>query len=184
MGAKEIMISFFCYSAIEQTTMLWASSYLNLGRNVEAEMAATFAAMFCIGITIGRGINGFVAMKLNDKQMIHMGQVIILIGIIIIILPLGSIFSIVGLSFVGLGCAPIYPSIIHSTPSLFGAKNSQAVIGMQMAFAYIANCFIPPLFGVIANNISIKILPFYILFFLIVMIVLYERLLHKVGNSF
>lgn len=184
MGAKEIMISFFCYSAIEQTTMLWASSYLNLGRNVEAEMAATFAAMFCIGITIGRGINGFVAMKLNDKQMIHMGQVIILIGIIIIILPIGSIFSIVGLSFVGIGCAPIYPSIIHSTPSLFGAKNSQAVIGMQMAFAYISNCFIPPLFGVIANNISIKILPFYILFFLIVMIVLYERLLHKVGKSF
>ena len=178
-GAKELMISFFCYSAVEQTTMLWASSYLNIGRDVLAETAATFGAMFCIGITIGRGINGFIAMKLNDSQMIHMGQVIVLLGIIIMLLPFNSIFAIAGLSLVGLGCAPIYPCIIHSTPTLFGADKSQAIIGMQMAFAYTANCLMPPLFGVIANSVSIKLLPYYILFFLTVMIIMYEKLLHR-----
>jgi fucose permease len=108
-GAKEIMVCFFCYCAVEQTTMLWASSYLNLAKGVDAKTAASFAGMFCIGITIGRGINGFIAMKLKDRQMIRMGQAIILTGIIIMILPFGQAVSLIGFSLIGLGCAPIYP---------------------------------------------------------------------------
>ncbi len=115
-GAKEIMICFFCYSAIEQTSMLWASSYLNLAEGIDAKTAATFASLFCIGITIGRGINGFIAMKLKDEQMIHMGIVIIFIGIVSMFLS----YSLLGFILIGLGCAPIYPCIIHSTPNHFG----------------------------------------------------------------
>ena len=93
-GAKAIMVCFFCYCAVEQTTMLWASSYLNLAKGVDARTAASFEGMFCIGITIGRGINGFIAMKLKDRQMIRMGQAIILTGIIIMILPFEVLFCI------------------------------------------------------------------------------------------
>ena len=134
-GAKAIMICFFCYCAVEQTTMLWASSYLTIAKGVDARTAASFAGMFCIGITIGRGINGFIAMKLKDKQMIRMGLGIILAGIIVMVVPFGKIASLVGFSLIGLGCAPIYPCIIHSTPEHFGAERSQAIIGVPMASA-------------------------------------------------
>ncbi len=178
-GAKEIMICFLCYSAIEQTTMLWASSYLNLAKGVDATTAASFASLFCIGITIGRGINGFIAMKLKDNQMIRMGQFIILIGVIIMLLPLNKVFSLIAFSLIGLGCAPIYPCIIHSTPEHFGEENSQAIIGVQMASAYVGSCLMPPLFGLIADNISIKLLPLYLFILLILMILTHEMLEKK-----
>ena len=174
-GAKEIMICFFCYSAIEQTSMLWASSYLNLAEGIDAKTAATFASLFCIGITIGRGINGFIAMKLKDEQMIHMGIVIISIGIISMFLS----YSLLGFILIGLGCAPIYPCIIHSTPNHFGANNSQAIIGVQMASAYIGTCLMPPLFGLIARHLSIKLLPIFLLISLMLMTIMNELLNKK-----
>ena len=175
-GAKAVMICFFCYCAIESTTMLWASSYLHLSKGVDAKTAASFAGMFCIGITIGRGINGFIAMKLKDRQMIRMGQAIILAGIIVMILPFGKTVSLVGFSLIGLGCAPVYPCIIHSTPLHFGAERSQAIIGVQMASAYVGTCLMPPLFGLIANHISIRLLPVYLLLLLALMVYMHELL--------
>ena len=175
-GAKAIMVCFFCYCAVEQTTMLWASSYLNLAKGVEAKTAASFAGMFCIGITIGRGINGFIAMKLKDRQMIRMGQAIILAGISVMVLPFGEVVSLIGFSLIGLGCAPVYPCIIHSTPEHFGTEHSQAIIGVQMASAYIGTCLMPPLFGLIANHISIRLLPVYLLVLLALMVFMHELL--------
>ena len=175
-GTRAIMVCFFCYCALEQTTMLWASSYLTLAKGVDAKTAASFAGMFCIGITIGRGINGFLAMKLKDRQMIRMGQSIIFMGIIVMALPFGEIASLIGFSLIGLGCAPIYPCIIHSTPEHFGKERSQAIIGVQMASAYIGTCLMPPLFGLLANRISIKILPFYLLILLGLMVYMHESL--------
>lgn len=182
-GAKAIMICFFCYCAVEQTTILWASSYLNLAKGVSAETAASFAGMFCIGITIGRGINGFIAMKLKDAQMIRMGQAIILAGILIMLLPFGAAAALVGFSLIGLGCAPIYPCIIHSTPSNFGAERSQAIIGVQMASAYVGTCLMPPLFGLIANHISIRLLPWFLLVFLALMVYMHELLNRQVKKN-
>ena len=182
-GAKAVMICFFCYCAIESTTMLWASSYLHLAKGVDAKTAASFAGMFCIGITIGRGINGFIAMKLKDCQMIRMGQAIILAGIIVMILPFGKTISLIGFSLIGLGCAPVYPCIIHSTPSHFGAERSQAIIGVQMASAYVGTCLMPPLFGLIANHISIKLLPVYLLVLLALMVYMHELLERKCKAS-
>ena len=159
--------------------MLWASSYLNLAKGIDAQTAASFAGMFCIGITIGRGINGFIAMKWKDEQMVRMGEGIILMGILVMLLPLGNLASLIGFSLVGLGCAPIYPCIIHSTPEYFGAERSQAMIGVQMASAYVGICLMPPFFGLLANHISIRILPLYLLLFLVIMGVMYELLNKK-----
>ena len=178
-GAKAIILCFFCYCAVEQTTMLWASSYLNLAKGIDAKTAASFAGMFCIGITVGRGINGFIAMKWKDEQMVRMGEGIILMGILVMLLPLGNLASLIGFSLVGLGCAPIYPCIIHSTPEYFGAERSQAMIGVQMASAYVGICLMPPFFGLLANHISIRILPLYLLLFLVIMGVMYELLNKK-----
>ena len=182
-GVKAAMCCFFAYCMLEQTAILWASSYLNLVKDMSAERAAWFASMFCLGITIGRGISGFVSMKLTDDQLIRLSEVILLFGIIIIFLPFGSAFTVIGFSLVGLGCAPIFPCLIHETPDHFGADRSQAVIAVQMASAYVGTCLMPPLFGLIANNISIRLLPAYLLMALALMAVMFEVLKKKVKRA-
>ena len=179
-GAKEVMITFFCYCALEQTTALWASSYLALYKGVEAERAAFFASMFFIGITMGRALNGFLTIKFNDTQLIRMGLIIIFMGSLVMFLPMGEMFSLVGLVLIGLGCAPVYPCVIHSTPEHFGAEKSQAIIGVQMACAYVGTCLMPPLFGLIANHISVALMPVYLLAILVLMGIMHEKMLRKV----
>ena len=176
-GVKAVMVTFFCYCALEQTAGLWASSYLVLHKGVVPETAASFASLFFIGITIGRALCGFLTLKLNDTQLIRMGQVIITMGVAAFLLPLGEYAALAGLILIGLGCAPIYPSIIHSTPGHFGAEKSQAIIGVQMASAYLGNCLMPPLFGMIANHITVSLFPFYLLVILILMVFMHEVLL-------
>lgn len=179
-GAREILISFFGYCALEQTSGLWASSYLMLQRGLAAETAAGFASLFFVGITIGRAVGGFLTMKLNDTQMIRLGLGLIMCGIVCLLLPFGSMAALFGLVFIGLGCAPVYPSIIHSTPKHFGADKSQAMIGVQMASAYVGTCIMPPVFGLIANHISISLFPVYLLTILVLITVMYEKMLSKV----
>ena len=176
-GVKEILICFFCYCALEQTAGLWASSYLTLYKGVPAEISAKYACLFFVGITIGRAASGFITMKLNDVQMIRLGQTLIGCGIIILILPLSATISLTGFVIIGLGCAPIYPCIIHSTPEHFGADRSQSIIGIQMAFAYIGTCLMPPIFGFIANHISVALLPVYLFIILVLMIIMHEKLI-------
>ncbi len=177
------MLTFFCYCAVEQTAGLWASSYLVLHWEVGSGTAANFASMFYIGITAGRALGGFLTMKLNDKQMIRLGQAVIMIGIMLLLLPIGKGTALMGLIAVGLGCAPIYPSIIHSTPEHFGADRSQAMIGVQMAAAYVGTCLMPPVFGLIANHINIVLYPVYLLLILTVMVLMHERLLRRAGKE-
>ena len=120
-GSKAVMVTFFCYCAAEQTAGLWASSYLVLQKEVSTQTAASFAGLFFIGITVGRALSGFLTMKLSDTQMVRLGQGIIAAGIAAFLLPLGEYAALVGLILIGLGCAPIYPCIIHATPDHFGA---------------------------------------------------------------
>ena len=182
-GAKEILITFFCYCAVEQTAGQWAASYLTIFKDVPAATAASFASLFYIGITVGRAFSGFLTIRFNDTQMIHIGQGIIALGIILLFLPLGDIVSLAGLIIIGLGCAPIYPCVIHSTPSLFGADKSQAVIGVQMAAAYVGTTLMPPLFGLLANHISFALFPFYLGIILVLMIVMYMNVIKKTGST-
>lgn len=178
-GAREILVCFFCYCALEQTTGLWASSYLTLHKGVSADTAATFASMFYLGITVGRALSGFLTMKLNDVQMIRLGEVIIGIGVLVMLLPFGQSLSLAGLILIGLGCAPVYPCVIHSTPAHFGADKSQAIIGIQMACAYVGTCLMPPVFGLIANHITVALLPVYLLIILVLMVIMHELLCKK-----
>ena len=182
-GAKEVMIAFFCYCALEQTVILWASSYLTLHKGIPAETAAGYAGLFFIGITTGRALSGFLTMKLSDPAMIRLGQAVTAVGIAAMLLPLSGYVTLAGLVLVGLGCAPIYPCVIHSTPDHFGADRSQAVIGVQMASAYVGTCLMPPLFGPIATYISPALLPVYLLAMLVVMVLAHEALLRRSGNK-
>lgn len=175
-GVPQLLLGFFAYCSAEATVMLWVSSYLVRTRGMEEEKAASFAALFFIGITVGRFLSGVVSEKLGDRKLIRIGTSIIAIGIICILLPVTTnLFVLSGFIIIGLGCAPVYPSIIHSTPNNFGEENSQSIIGIQMASAYIGSTFMPPLFGLIANHISIQLLPVYLIFFTLLMIVMIEK---------
>ena len=181
-GAKEVMLCFFCYCALETTAGLWASSYLTLTRGVAADTAASFASLFYIGITAGRAACGFLTLKRSDTQMIRLGQGVLAVGVAALLVPGPQLLALAGLVLVGVGCAPIYPSIIHATPDHFGADRSQAVIGIQMASAYVGNLVMPPLFGLLANNITPALFPFYLLVLLVLMVFMHEQLVRKTSH--
>ena len=140
------------------------------------EVAARFGSLFYIGITVGRFLSGFITFRLNDRQMIRLGHGIITLGIVTMFLPLGNGAALAGLLTIGLGCAPIFPCAIHSTPDYFGADKSQSIIGVQMACAYVGTFCMPPLFGLIANHINVALLPVYLLVILVLMYVMHENL--------
>ena len=173
-GAIPCFLAFFGYCSFELTTSLWASSYLVQRWEFSPEVAAGFASMFYLGITFGRFANGFLAMKLTDRTLIRIGICVVTLGVGLLFIPLHSTFALVGFAVIGLGCAPIYPCIIHMTPDVFGRDKSQAMIGVQMAFAYIGFLLMPPLFGIIAEKISIALLPVYQALLLILMFVMHE----------
>lgn len=176
-GVKYILLAFFCYCALESVTGLWTCTYLVEVKNIDHKLAAMFTSLFYIGITIGRFLCGFIADKLGDKKLIRFGNIIILFGIILIILPTSiNVFSLAGLIIIGLGCAPIYPSIIHSTPDNFGKENSQAIIGVQMASAYLGSALMPPLFGITGQFISLGLYPYFLLILLAILFFNIERL--------
>ena len=153
-GVPFLLLGFFAYCAAEATTMQWASTYFVEVKGIAADRAAGFAALFYIGITAGRFISGIITDRLGDRKMILLGTGILVCGIFILCLPVKS-YTVAFAAFlvIGLGCAPIYPCIIHSTPYNFGAENSGAIIGIQMASAYVGSTFIPPLFGLLGNGI-------------------------------
>ena len=176
-GAKCALLAFFSFCALEATAGLWASSYFVGFRGVDAETAAQFAALFYIGETAGRFLNGLVADKFGDRVMIRTGVWVMIFGVFLVVLPLKTnVLALVGLPIIGLGAAPIYPCIIHCTPENFGKENSQAMVGIQMATAYTGSTVMPPLFGVLAQYITVGLYPVYLFAFTILMLVATEKL--------
>ena len=175
-GVPFLLLGFFAYCAAETTTMGWASTYLVQVKGITEERAAAFASLVFIGLTIGRFLGGFLMNKLGDRKMILIGAVIAICGMGCLLLPINNeIFTLAGFVTIGLGYAPIYPCIIHATPNNFGAENSGAIIGIQMASAYIGSTFIPPLYGFLGKLLGFGIMPVYLIAFVILMIFMTEK---------
>ena len=194
-GAKECIASFFFYCAIEQTIGLWSGSFMVYSLRIDAKLAASLVALFYFGITFGRFFAGFFSAKWKDEELILGGIAILFLGIALLFpaglssgkqlfgMELGQVFVILSLLFMGLGCAPIYPAIIHSTPYNFGAENTSALIGKQMASAYIGSLSLPPIFGVLAKNFGTSLFPFYAVVLGIAMLYMYKQLLKKTKEA-
>ena len=170
------LAAFFCYCTIESVTGLWGASFLVMVKNIQPEIAAQWIALYYAGITFGRFVSGFATIKFSNRQMVRLGQIIIACGITVLVLPLGNITLPPGFFLIGLGCAPIYPALLHETPVNFGGEYSQAIMGIQMASAYIGTTLMPPLFGLLASNISFKLLPVFLGVILVVKIIMTEKL--------
>ena len=181
-GVKGIIVTFFCYCALEWTALQWAASYLVLHLGIEESTAAGFGGLFLLGMTIGRALSGFLTFKFNDTQMIRIGAGVVFVGLLAMLLPLGTAGTLFGLFALGLGCAPIYPSIIHSTPTLFGAEKSQAIIGVQMAAAYTGSLIAPPVLGLIMQYITPGFYPWFVLIGLLAMTIGHEMLVKKTAH--
>ena len=182
-GVPFVLIMFFGYCALEQAAGLWASSYLVQFRGVDTDTAAWSASLFYLGIAAGRFLCGFVAERLGDRRLIRIGILTMIGGVLLIALPVPyDAFTLAGLLIVGLGCAPVYPSVIHSPPANFGKENSQAIIGIQMASAYVGTTFMPPLFGLIAAHIHIGLYPAFLLALALLMLCMSEKLNRTVAK--
>lgn len=174
-GAKPILVAFFCYCALESTTGLWGSSYMVMEKGVLPDEAAKWASLFFLGITAGRFLNGFAAMKLSNKEMIRIGQGIMVLGILTILLAQGNLLLCAGFILIGMGCGPIYPCLLHETPKNFGKDLSQAMMGIQMACAYVGAACMPLFMGIIAEHVTIRLYPYYLFVFAVAIIILVER---------
>jgi len=183
IGVKEVLIAFFCYCTIETITGLWGASFLVMVKGISPEIAAQWIALYYLGITAGRFISGFVTVKLSNRQMIRLGQIIIGGGIIVLLLPLGNSTLLPGFFLIGLGCAPIYPSLLHETPKNFGETYSQAIMGIQMGSAYVGTTLMPPIFGWLASRIHFGIFPVFIGIVLIIKVVMIETLNRKIDKA-
>ncbi len=182
-GVPFLLIGFFAYCAAEATAMYWASTYFTEVKGISGDRAASFAALFYIGITLGRFASGFITERLGDRRMILLGTGILACGIMILLIPVRSYMTaFAAFLVIGFGCAPIYPCIIHSTPANFGAENSGAIIGIQMASAYVGSTFIPPLFGLFGNAVGFSVMPVYLLAFFARMIIMTEATFRITGK--
>ncbi len=183
-GVPFILLGFFSYCAAESTAMGWASTYFAQVKGIDGETAAAYASLVFIGLTAGRFLAGFLMDKIGDRKMILLGTAVTVVGIVLLLLPIkNDIFSICGFVIVGLGYAPIYPCIIHSTPLNFGAENSGAIIGIQMAGAYLGSTFMPPLYGVLGKWIGYEMMPVYLLVFVGFMVIMTERTFKVAAKS-
>ena len=182
-GVPFLLIGFFAYCAAEATAMYWASTYFTEVKGISGDRAASFAALFYIGITLGRFASGFITERLGDRRMILLGTGILACGIMILLIPVRSYMTaFAAFLVIGFGCAPIYPCIIHSTPANFGAEHSGALIGIQMASAYVGSTFIPPLFGLFGNAVGFSVMPVYLLAFFALMIIMTEATFRITGK--
>ncbi len=182
-GVAFMLIAFCGLCGVEAVAGLWSASFLAIHRGVSAETAASYTALFYIGITAGRFISGLVSEKIGDRNMIRIGLGVIILGIIAVWLPIeNNWLCLNGLVIIGVGCAPVYPAIIHSTPGNFGEDNSQAVIGVQMAAAYTGSTFMPPLFGLVADYIGIWLYPAFLSLCALLTLVMSEALNQKIRN--
>lgn len=179
-GVPAVLGAFFSYCAVESTSMLWAASYLVSVRGTDGATAAAFASLFVLGITAGRFLAGFVAERIGDRMLVRGGFITVGVGVVLVGLPgVPSWVALAGLVIAGLGSAPIYPAIIHSTPTTFGAHNSQAIIGIQMAAAYVGTTLAPPLFGAISANTGLWTLPLYLIVLVIFGLVMSEHVTRR-----
>lgn len=175
-GAKKILLAFFCYCAAETTAGLWASSFLVFEKGMDSEHAAKWASLFYLGITGGRFLSGFVADRIGDRNMIRLGQILCFVSVGLLFVPWGTGASLAALVLMGIGCAPIYPSLIHETPQNFGPEKSQAIMGVQMGCAYIGTTCMPVVFGGITNFTGLGLYPIFLLIVLLIMTVIMESL--------
>ena len=175
-GVPLVLLGFLGYCAAESTVMVWASTYFFEAKNTSAELAAAMGSLFYIGMTVGRFAAGFISNRVGDKNMIRAGLAISAVGVAVVAIPANLTVAMIGFLLIGLGFAPVYPSIIHSTPSSFGPENSQAIIGIQMAAAYLGATLAPPIFGLIANYIDVRLMPLYIAVFVVLCFIMLELL--------
>lgn len=173
-GLPAALLTFFCYCGAELGCGLWASSFLVASRGVAPAQAAGWVSLYYAGITAGRFFSGFAMHRLTCPAMIRLGGLTSLAGCVMLVLPLPTVFSAVALVLIGLGCAPVYPCMIHETPARFGEANSQTAMGLQMATAYCGSTLMPPLLGLLAQLVSVTVFPWFLMILFGLMLVASE----------
>ena len=178
-GARAAIGSFGTYCALEGSIGLWIASYLTMARGLNASTAASIVAQFYLGITAGRLISGFIAQWLTSENQIRLGQALVAVGLIGLIVLDGPLAAGACVLVAGLGCAPIYPSIVALTPKRFGERASQGLVSLQMACAYAGSMLVPPIFGLVAGAGGSPLIPFMALALLAANIFLAERAVRR-----
>ncbi|KAF0818125.1 putative MFS-type transporter [Bacillus sp. ZZV12-4809] len=168
-GVLLALISFVFYVGLEGTIFLWGSSYLIEVKSLTAATASFILSIFFASITAGRIISGFITFWLSSQKLLILSQIILLLGILTVALGRGSILY-GGFILIGIGCAAIFPTMIHETPRRFGKRHSGAIIGFQVAAGYVGITAIPPLLGVLFQGFSMNLMPLFLGIFVLILL--------------
>lgn len=183
-GVLLTLVAFFAYCSGENTCFLWTPSYFAGTRPyLSDQTVASFGSLIFGGLMLGRLISGFISNRLGDKRLIRIGIAVELFGILLVILPAGGyVLAAIGFVVIGTGMGPVYPAIQHMAPANFGKRYSAAVIGLQMASAYIGSTFMPMVFGLIQQAVGIGIMPLYLTVFAVLNIGMLELAYKRIGR--
>lgn len=174
--------AFFFTCALEFTCDNWGTSYLVSCEGLTEAMAARFLTFYFIGIAGGRFLSGLLNIKIDCKKVIYIGYLIVFLGIVTLFLPLPAGIKGCALFLIGLGNGPSFPNLTFLLPANFGKKGSQSLVSAQMVVSNAGILIVPPLFGVIAQNFSLGLFPYFILLTFVLMVVctiLYDKLPKK-----
>ncbi len=176
-AAVAVIVLMFATTSVEQTTMLWASSYMVHAGGMSIHTAGVYANLFFVGLVAGSVVAGVVALKVRDVWMVVGGIAGLLGAVVLMVVPMGGLWrALTAPVLLGVGCAPIAPAVVHATPRLFGAARTPAMIGMQTAAVSLATLVGPVLFaGVERVSGSMHALPWYLLGFTVIALAAYAR---------
>ena len=184
-GVKASLIAFFTYCALETTIGLWTSTYLTETKGTELVMATKCGMLFYIGISSGRFISGMISERLGDRKLINIGIALTIMSLGAMLIPETEgimLYSLIILA--GIGCGPVYPSMLHQSPEICGTDASQMLIGFQLAMASAGSITIPSLFGIIVNSISISVMPCFSLFLILILLAMFLKINHRHGSTY
>jgi fucose permease len=175
-GAKAAILSVFFYCSTEMTIILWGTSYMVFFKDIDKATAAGWLALFYVGMTLGRFFSGLFSLKLTNNILIKSGQVGILLGAIILLTSTSSTLLAGGMLVLGLGSAPIFPSLLLATAEHFDNEFAQAILSMELTAAFLGNAFVPLLFGGLAAMWGYGIFPVALLITLALFVVSVEAM--------
>ena len=162
-GILPVLGGFLLYSGLEATAGLWGATFIHSRFAVTDAQAAVTASIYFGALTLGRMMAGFLSARFSDQQMIRMGLGCSVVGMVLILTAGTQVQALLGIAVMGMGFAPVYPAMLHTTPTYFGAENSQQVMGLEMALSYVGSTCFPPLLGILTQAFGAEVYPVFLL---------------------
>jgi fucose permease len=152
------MSVFFVYTGIEAAIGAWTYSLFTMSRNVDPVIAGTWVSFYWGSFTVGRFVSGALVARVPMNRFLQVCILCLGVGATLITLNLGNWLSLVAIVLMGFSAAPIFPSLISTTPQRLGIEHAANAIGFQIGAAVLGQSLLPAFFGVLAQRVGLEVI--------------------------